>query len=131
MGNDTYTVRHWNEAKHGHGPSILPTEQNFAFDALGFVVLPQVLCQAALPACRPNGDGWDDLCSENGAVGRYVHELCGDGFRQDGPVRHVPADAAGEHDEASLPLEGGAYTLDRAYINLTGWNGRHADGASL
>ncbi|MFP6643957.1 MAG: phytanoyl-CoA dioxygenase family protein, partial [Candidatus Latescibacterota bacterium] len=89
------------------------------------------LSQAELSACRPNGDGLDDLCSENGAVGRYVHELCGDGFRQDGPVRHVPADAAGEHDEASLPLEGGAHTLDRAYINLTGWNGRNADGASL
>ena len=131
MDNDTYTVRHWNEAKHVHGPSILTTEQNFAFDALGFVVLPQVLCQAELPACRLNCDGLDDLCSENGAVGRYVHELCGDGFRQDGPVRHVPADAAGEHDEASLPLEGGAHTLDRAYINLTGWNGRNADGASL
>ena len=60
-----------------------------------------------------------------------MHELCGDGFRQDGPVRHVPADAAGEHDDASLTLEGGAHTLDRAYINLTGWNGRNADGASL
>jgi ectoine hydroxylase-related dioxygenase (phytanoyl-CoA dioxygenase family) len=131
MGNDTYTVRHWNEAKHVHEPSIFTTEQNSAFDALGFVVLPQALSQAELSACRPNGDGLDELCSENGAVGRYVHELCGDGFRQDGPVRHVPADAAGEHDEASLPLEGGAHTLDRAYINLTGWNGHNADGPSL
>ena len=131
MGNDTYTVRHWNEAKHVHEPSIFTTEQNFAFDALGFVVLPQALSQAELSACRPNGDGLDELCSENGAVGRYVHELCGDGFRQDGLVRHVPADAAGEHDEASLPLEGGAHTLDRAYINLTGWNGHNADGPSL
>ncbi len=28
-------------------------------------------------------------------------------------------------------MEGGAHTLDRAYINLTGWNGRNPDGASL
>jgi len=131
MGNDTYTVRHWNEAQRAHELSILTTEQNFTFDALGFVVLPQTLSQTELSTCHPNGDGLDDLCSENGAIGRYVHELCGDGFRQDGPVRHVPADAAGEHDEASLPLEGGAHSLDRAYINLTGWNGHNADGASL
>ena len=131
MGNDTYTVRHWNEAQHAHEPSILTTEQNFTFDALGFVVLPQVLSQTELSACRPNGDGLDDLCSENGAVGRYVHELCGDGFRQDGSVQHVPANATGEHDEASLPLKGGAHSLDRAYINLAGWNGHNADGASL
>jgi len=131
MGNDTYTVRHWNEAQHAHEPSILTTEQNFTFDALGFVVLPQVLSQTELSACRPNGDGLDGLCSENGAVGRYVHELCGDGFRQDGSVQHVPANATGEHDEASLPLKGGAHSLDRAYINLAGWNGHNADGASL
>ena len=40
-------------------------------------------------------------------------------------------DAAGEHDEASLQLEGGVDTLERAYINLTGWNGRNADRAQL
>ena len=68
---------------------------------------------------------------EGGAVGRYVRELCGDNFRQDGPARHISADAAGEHDEASLPLEGGVHTLDRAYINLTGWNGHNADGVAL
>ena len=52
-------------------------------------------------------------------------------FRQDGHASHIPAGAAGEHDEASLPLDGGVDTLDRAYINLSGWNGRNADGASL
>ena len=30
-----------------------------------------------------------------GALGRYVRELCGDGFRQDGDARHVSAGAAG------------------------------------
>ena len=126
---DTFTVSHWNEATHAHEPSILTIEQDFTFDALGFVVLPQVLSPAELSACRDDELG--DLCSEGGAVGRYVRELCGDGFRQDGQARHVSADAAGEHDEASLPLEGGVDTLERAYINLTGWNGHNADGAQL
>lgn len=126
---DTFTVNHWNEATHAHEPSILTIEQDFTFDALGFVVLPQVLSPAELSACRDDELG--DLCSEGGAVGRYVRELCGDGFRQDGQARHVSADAAGEHDEASLPLAGGVDTLERAYINLTGWNGHNADGAQL
>ena len=95
MGIDTYTVNHWNEATHAHEPSILTIEQNFAFDALGFLVLPQLLSQAELSACRGSGDGLGDLCSEAGTVGRYVRELCGDGFRQDGPARHVPAAALG------------------------------------
>ena len=42
MGIDTYTVNHWNEATNVHEPSILTIEQNFTFDALGFVVLPQL-----------------------------------------------------------------------------------------
>ena len=130
MGVDSYTVNHWNEATHVHEASILTIEQDFTFDALGFVVLPQLLSQAELSACRGSGDGPGGLCGEAGAVGRYVRELCGDGFRQDGPARHVP-DAAGEYDEASLPLEGGAHTLDRAYINLAGWNGRNDDGTPL
>ena len=134
MNLDTYTVSHWNEAKHVHERSILTAEQDFTFDALGFVVLPHVLSPAELSACRDSstsGDGLGDLCSEDGAVGRYVRELCGDGFRQDGDARHVSAGAAGGYDEASLPLDGGLDTLDRAYINLSGWNGRNADGASL
>ena len=131
MGLDTYTVSHWNEATHVHESSIFTVEQDFAFDALGFVVLPQVLSQAELSACRDSSTGLGDLCSEDGAVGRYVRELCGDGFCQDGDARHVSAAAAGEYDEASLPLEGGVHTLDRAYINIAGWNGHNADGASL
>ena len=135
MNLDTYTVSHWNEATHVHEPSILTVEQDFTFDALGFVVLPQVLSQAERSACRQSSatssEGLGDLCSEDGAVGRYVRELCGDGFRQDGHAKHVSAGAAGGHDGAPLPLEGGADTLDRAYINLSGWNGRNADGASL
>ncbi len=131
MNSDTYTVNHWNEAARAQERSILTAEQNFTFDALGFVVLPQVLSLAELSACRDSSDGLGDLCGEAGTVGRYVRELCRDGFRQDGHVRHVPAGAAGGHDQASLPLEGGVDTLDRAYINLTGWNGRNADGASL
>ncbi len=131
MGTDSYTVNHWNEATHAHEPSILTIEQNFTFDALGFLVLPRLLGPAELSACRDSGGGLGDLCSEAGAVGRYVRELCGDGFRQDGPARHVPAAAAGGYDEASLPLTGGAHTLDWAYINLAGWNGRNADGSPL
>jgi ectoine hydroxylase-related dioxygenase (phytanoyl-CoA dioxygenase family) len=135
MTVDTYNVSHWNEATHAHERSILTAEQEYAFDALGFVVLPQLLSPAELLACRrrdsTSSDGLDELCGEGGTVGRYVRELCGDGFRQDGHARHVSAGAAGEHDEASLPLEGGVDTLDRAYINLTGWNGHNADGASL
>ena len=107
MSIDTYTVNHWNEATRVHEPSILTIEQNFTFDALGFVVLPQLLSQAELSACRNSGDGLGDLCSEAGAVGRYVRELCGDGFRQDGPARHIPAAAGGGSGESSLPLEGG------------------------
>ena len=110
MDRDTFTVRHWNEATHVHEPSILTVEQDFTFDALGFVVLPQVLSLAELSACRDSSDGLGDLCSEGGAVGRYVRELCGDGFRQDGQARHVSAAAAGGHAEASLPLEGGVDT---------------------
>ena len=129
MDRDTFTVRHWNEATHVHEPSILTVEQDFTFDALGFVVLPQVLSQAERSACRQSSatssEGLGDLCSEGGAVGRYVRELCGDGCRQDGQARHVSAAAAGGHDEASLPLEGGVDTLERAYINLAGWNGHH------
>ena len=82
-------------------------------------MLPQLLSQAELSAYRDSGDGLGDLYSEAGTVGRYVRELCGDGFRQDGPARHGPA-AAGGYDEASLPLEGGVHTLDRVYINLAG-----------
>ena len=133
MNLDTYTVSHWNEATRAHELSILTIEQNFTFDALGFVVLPQVLSVAELSACRhssTSSDGLGDLCSEGGTVGRYVRELCGDGFRQDGHARHVSAGAAGEHD-ASLPLDGGVDTLERAYITLSGWNGCNADGASL
>ena len=48
MSNDTFTVRHWNEATHAHEPSIFTTVQEFTFDALGFIVLPQVLSQACL-----------------------------------------------------------------------------------
>ena len=128
MSNDTYTVRHWNEASQSHEPSIFTTVQEFTFDALGFVVLPQVLGQTELS--ESNGNGLADLCSEDGAVGRYVRELCGNGFREDGPAQRVPA-AAGALDAAILPLEGGVHTLDRGYINITGWNGRNADGASL
>ena len=135
MNPDTYTVNHWNEAARAHERSILTPEQNYAFDALGFVVLPQVLSPAELSACRQSrgtgSDGLGDLCSDDGAVGRFVRDLCGDGFRQDGQAQHVSAGATGEHDEACLPLEGGVDTLDRAYINLSGWNGRNADGASL
>ena len=131
---DTYTVSHWNEATCVRERSILTVEQEFTFDALGFVVLSQVLSLAELSACRhssTSSDGLGNLCSEDGAVGRYVRELCGDGFRQDGHAKHVSASAAGGHDVASLPLEGGVDTLDRAYMNLSGWNGRNADGASL
>ena len=135
MNSDTYTVSHWNEATHAHERSILTVEQEFTFDALGFVVLPQVLSPAELSACRHSSstgsDGLDNLCSEDGAVGRYVRELCGDGFRQDGHARFVAAGEAKEYGEASLPLEGGVDTLDRAYINLSGWSGINADGSSL
>ena len=98
MTVDTYTVSHWNEATHAHQRSILTAEQEYTFDALGFVVLPQLLGPAELSACRPSdstsSDGLDELCSEDGTVGRYVRELCGDGFRQDGHARHVSAGAA-------------------------------------
>ena len=70
MNLDTYTVSHWNEAKHVHERSILTAEQDFTFDALGFVVLPHVLSPAELSACRDSstsGDGLGDLCSEDGA----------------------------------------------------------------
>lgn len=132
MDGDTFTVRHWNEATQEHEPSIFTMEQDFTFDALGFVVLPQVLGPTELSACRDNAssDELGDLCSGGGAVGRYVQALCGAGFRQDGHVRHIPAAAEG-HDETSLSLEGGVDTLERAYINLAGWNGRNADGAQL
>lgn len=132
MSSDTYTVSHWNEATHSHEPSILTVEQEFTFDALGFLVLPQVLGADDVSACQHSADGGlADLCAEDGVVGRYVRELCGDGFRQDGETRHVPAGAATDFDKASLPLEGGVDTLDRAYINLTGWSGHNADGAPL
>ena len=131
---DCFTVSHWNEATREHEPSILTVEQDFAFDALGFVVLPQLFSPAELSACRasstPSSESLDNLCSEDGAVGRYVRELCGDGFRQDGPAQRIPAAVAG-HKEASLPLKGGMDTLDRAYINLSGWSGRNADGTQL
>ena len=131
---DSFTVSHWNEATREHEPSILTVEQDFTFDALGFVVLPQLLGPAELSGCRSSNttgsDGLDDLYSEGGAIGRYVRELCGDGFRQDGRAQHILAATKG-HDEASLPLEGGVDTLERAYINLTGWNGRNADGTQL
>ena len=52
MGIDTYTVRHWNEATNVHELSLLTAEQDFIFDTLGFVVLPQVFSQAELSACR-------------------------------------------------------------------------------
>ena len=133
MSTDTYTVSHWNEATHVLEASILSVEQEFTFDALGFVVLPQLLSSAELCACRSasSSDSLGDLFSADGTLGRYLRELCGDGFRQDGHARHVSAAAAGEHDEASLPLEGGMDTLERAYINLRGWNGRNADDAPL
>lgn len=135
MNSDTYTVRHWSDTTHAHEPSILTVEQEFTFDALGFVVLPQALSPAELSACRhsssTDSDGLGTLCSEDGAVGRYVRELCGDGFRQDGHTTHISAGAAGGYDEASLPLEGGVDTLERAYINLAGWNGHSADGAQF
>ena len=131
---DSFTVSHWNEATREHEPSILTVEQDFTFDALGFVVLPQLLGPAELSGCRSSNttgsDGLDDLYSEGGAIGRYVRELCGDGFRQDGRAQHILAATKG-NDEVSLPLEGGVDTLERAYINLTGWNGRNADGTQL
>ena len=133
MKKDTYTVSHWNEAAQVLEPSIFSVEQEFTFDALGFIVLPQLLSSAELCACRSasSSDSLGDLFSADGTLGRYLRELCGDGFRQDGHARHVSAAAAGEHDEASLPLEGGMDTLERAYINLRGWNGRNTDDAPL
>ena len=135
MSKDTYVVRHWNEGARQQERSILTAEQEFTFDALGFVTLPQVLCPDELSACRQSAgsdsEALGELCSDGGALGRYLRELCGDGFRQDGHATHVPAGAAMEQAEASLPLDGGVDTLDRAYINLSGWNGRNADGASL
>ena len=132
MGSDTYTVNHWNEATHAHEPSILTLEQDFTFDALGFVVLPQLLSQAELSACRDGGDGLGDLCGEAGAVGRYVRELCGDGFLQDGPARHVPARPPQEGTTNPLcRWKAGRTRWTRAYINLAGWSGRNADGTML
>jgi ectoine hydroxylase-related dioxygenase (phytanoyl-CoA dioxygenase family) len=130
---DTFTVRHWNEATHTHEPSILSIEQDFTFDALGFIVLPQVLSPTEVSACRANTNngGLGDLCGKDGAVGPYIRELCGDGFRQDGQSRLVPATAAAKHNQTALPLEGGVDTLERAYINLAGWSGHNADGAQL
>ena len=72
MGHDTYTVSHWNETTHGHEPSIFTVEQEFIFDSLGFVVLPRVLNSDQLSACRDSSEGLIDLCSESGAIGRYV-----------------------------------------------------------
>ena len=129
MGRDTYTVSHWNETTHGHEPSIFTVEQEFIFDSLGFVVLPQVLNSDELSACRDSSEGLSDLCSESGAIGRYIRELCGNGYSQDGPIRHISASAG--HDEATLDLEGGVHSLERAYINLAGWDGHNADGTQL
>ena len=133
MKKDTYTVSHWNEAAQVLEPSIFSVEQEFTFDALGFIVLPQLLSAAELSACcsASSSESLGELCSADGTIGRYVRELCGDSFRQDGPVQHVPAAAGEPDDEAALPLEGGMDTLERAYINLRGWNGRNADGAPL
>ena len=130
MTADTYTVSHWNEATHAHERSIFTAEQEYTFDALGYVVLPQLLSPTELLACRDR-DSLDKLCTEEGPVGRYVRNLCGDGFRQDGPPSHVSAGADDAKDDTALPLEGGVDTLDRAYINLSGWNGHNADGAAL
>ena len=49
---DTYTVSHWNEATCVRERSILTAEQEFTFDALGFVVLSQVLSLDEMSACR-------------------------------------------------------------------------------
>lgn len=131
MGHDTYSVRHWNESTQAHEPSVLNAEQDFTFDALGFVVLPRLLRRAELDACRAGGEGLEELCGEDGAIGRYARGLCGDGFRRDGAARMVLADATEGCAADELPLQGGVHSLDRAYINLAGWNGRNADGPPL
>ena len=60
MNSDTYTVSHWNEATHARERSILTVEQEFTFDALGFVVLPQLLSPAELSACRHSSSAGSD-----------------------------------------------------------------------
>ena len=77
MKKDTYTVSHWNEAAQVLEPSIFSVEQEFTFDALGFIVLPQLLSPAELSACRSatSSASLGELSSAAGTIGRFVRQL--------------------------------------------------------
>ena len=130
MGIDTYTVNHWNEATHVHEPSILTIEQNFTFDALGFVVLPQLLSQPSCPRAATAAMGWAISAARSAPSDATCASCAAMAFAKT-VLRGTSLPPQQEYDETSLPLEGGAHTLDRAYINLAGWNGRNADGTPL
>eukprot|EP01046_Picozoa_sp_COSAG06_P044074 COSAG06_NODE_5879_length_3231_cov_1.840677_4_plen_361_part_00 len=117
LPNDSVDIVHYNEKTAQLEGSLLSWEQTFSLDTLGWLVLPAVVSSGNLAEMR-EADGATGLALIEEAVGGHIEELCGSGYRANGPTRQ-----AGDKD-GSEPLVGGngVRALGRAYVNVTGWN---------
>jgi hypothetical protein len=117
LPNDSVDIVHYNEKTAQLEESLLSWEQTFSLDTLGWLVLPAAVSSGNLAEMR-EADGATGLALIEEAVGGHIEELCGSGYRADGPARQ-----AGDKD-GSEPLVGGngVRALGRAYVNVTGWN---------
>lgn len=119
LPEDSVDILHYNEKLARLEGSLLSWEETFSFDALGWLVLPVTLSQDQLAELRA-ADGTAAAALIGQSVNGYIEELCGSGYRSNGP-----AHCAGDHatDGCEQLIGGnGVRTLDRAYINMTGWN---------
>jgi hypothetical protein len=117
-------ILHYNEKSARLEESLLSWEDTFSFDVLGWVVLPGGLDVEQIAELQ-GADGAAGAALVGQALHGYVEELCGIGYRNNGPARR-----AGEHGaDGREPLTGGngVRALGRAYINMTGWNQVRSD----
>ena len=119
LPEDSVDILHYNEKSARLEGSLLSWEDTFSFDVLGWLVLPAALDADQVEALRA-ADGAAGAALIAHALNGYVEELCGAGYRSNGPARR-----AGDWEtDGCEPLTGGngVRALGRAYINMTGWN---------
>ena len=116
---DSVDILHYNEKSARLEGSLLSWADTFSFDVLGWLVLPAALDVDQVKALRA-ADGAAGATLIAHALNGYLEELCGAGYRSNGPARR-----AGDcNSDGCEPLTGGngVRALGRAYINMTGWN---------
>jgi hypothetical protein len=119
LPEDSVEILHYNEKSARLEGSLLSWEDTFSFDVLGWLVLP-VGFDVDQVAELQEADGAAGAALIGQTLNGYVEELCGVGYRSNGPAHRAGDDDADGCD----PLTGGngIRALGRAYINMTGWN---------